>query len=91
MFLKDSILTKQVHRKSVIFATIYIFLNKGFTFQPYICNKGHDLLTISMNLCDITILNIKGLNYCCIIGGISKSEATKLLRNIDLTEKSVTL
>ena len=44
-----------------------------------------------MNLNNIYILNIKYVNYHCIISGISKSEATKLLQNIDLTEKSRTL
>ena len=39
-----------------------------------------------MNLIDIDILNIKGVDYCCIISGISKSEAINLMQNIDLTE-----
>ena len=46
---------------------------------------------ISMNLSDIAILNIKGSDYCCIISGISKSEATNLMQNTNLTEKSGTL
>ena len=41
----------------------------------------------SMNLSDIAILNIKGSDYHCIISRISKSQAIKLLQNIDLTEK----
>ena len=41
--------------------------------------------------CDIAILNIKGSSYCCIITGISKSEAIKLLHYIDLTEKNGTI
>ena len=43
---------------------------------------------MSSNLSDIAISNIKGSDYCCIISGISKSEAIKLLQNVDLTEKS---
>ena len=46
---------------------------------------------MSINLRDIAILEIKNTNYCCIITGISKSEATKLLQIIDLTEKNGTL
>ena len=42
------------------------------------------------NLNDIAISNIKGSDYCCIISRISKSEAMKLLQNIDMTEKSGT-
>ena len=37
--------------------------------QPYVCNKCHDLLMISMNLSDIAILNIKGSDYHYIIIG----------------------
>ena len=44
-----------------------------------------------MKLNDIAISNIKGADYCCIISGISKIDATNLMRNIDLTEKSRTL
>ena len=43
---------------------------------------------LSINLSDITILNIKSSDYCCIISGISKSEAINSMQNIDLTEKS---
>ena len=46
---------------------------------------------MSMNLTDIAVLNTKGADYGSIISGISKSEAIKLLQNIDLTEKSGTL
>ena len=44
-----------------------------------------------MNLSNIFILKIKSADYCCIITGISKSEAINLLQNIDLTEKTGTL
>ena len=40
-----------------------------------------------MNLSDIAILNIKKADYCGIISGISKSEVTHLMQNIDLTKK----
>ena len=38
----------------------------------------------------IAILKIKGSGYCCIISGISKFEARKLLQNINNTKKSGT-
>ena len=85
-FLKELMLIRQVNQKKTIFVII-VFLDKGFNFQPHVCNGCHDLL-MSMNLCDIAKLNIKGADYCCIISGISKSEAIHLMQNIDLTEKS---
>ena len=66
------------------------FLNKGFQFQPYVCNRCHDLV-IFMNLSNSSILRIKDTDYRCIISGSTKSEAIKLLQNVDLTEKSGTL
>ena len=69
----------------------WYFLNKGFKFQPNVCNKCHGLLMMSMNLKDISILNIEDSGYHCVISRISKSEAIKLLQNIDMTEKSGTL
>ena len=45
---------------------------------------------MSVNLSDIAILKIKNANYRCIITGNSKSEAIKLLQDIDLAEKSRT-
>ena len=50
-------------------------------FQSYEWNRCHDLLTMSRNLNDIYILNIKNRR---ITSGISK--AIKLLQNIDLSE-----
>ena len=88
-FLKELKLIKQVHQKSLIFVTIGIF-NKGFKFQPYVCNICHDLLMMSMNLSDIAILN-KGSNNRCILNRISKIEAINLMQNVNLTEKSGTL
>ena len=44
-----------------------------------------------MNLRDITILNIIGFEYNCIISGISESEAIKFVQNADLNGKRETL
>ena len=50
-------------------------------------NRYHDLVMICVSLGDIAILIIKGGDYCCIIRRISKSDALKLMQNIDLTKK----
>ena len=69
----------------------WYFLNCSFKFQPNVCNRCHDLLMVSVNLTDIAILNIKGLDYHCIISLISKNEAINLIQTADLTGKSGTL
>ena len=69
----------------------WYFLDKGFKFQSYVCNRCHGLVMMSLNLSNISILNIKGAHYRFIISGISKSEAMNFLQNIDLTKRSGTL
>ena len=53
-----------------------VFLDKGFKFQPNVCNGCHDLLIMAMS--DIAIVNIKGSDDCCIISEISKKLSRKL-------------
>ena len=69
----------------------WCFLNKAFKFQPYVCNRCHDLLMMSINLSDIALLKIKNSDYHCIITEISKSEVVSLMQNINSTVKSGTL
>ena len=46
---------------------------------------------MSLNISGISVLNINGIDYRCIINGISKIEAINLLQKPDLKEKSGTL
>ena len=62
----------------------WYFLNKGFKFQPYVCNDA-------MNLRAIAILKIKRADYRCIISEIIKTKAINFMQNIDLSEESATL
>ena len=66
----------------------WYFSNKGFQFQPNVCNRCHDLLMMSLNFSDIAIINIKSADYHCIISRISKNEAINLMQNHDSIEKS---
>ena len=46
---------------------------------------------MSMNLSNITILNIKGSDCHCNISGISKNEAKNLMQKTNLTERRTKL
>ena len=46
---------------------------------------------MSINLNNIAILNIKGIDCHCIINGISKSDSLNLLQNTDLIEEKEVL
>ena len=59
-FLKESMLTKQVHQKECDVCCRYWYLKLYLIrFQPKVYNRCHNLLMISVNLSDISILNIK--------------------------------
>ena len=68
----------------------WYFLNKGFKFQPNICNRCHDLWMCLWTLV-ILILSIQSADYCCITSGFNRSGAIKLMGNINLIEKHRTL
>ena len=59
----------------------YWFFNHGFKFQDPVGNGCHDLTMLSVNICDIAIITVKNVGYCCIIHDIRQSEATNLLEN----------
>ena len=88
---KELMLIKQVHQKGCDVCHYWYFLKYSFKFPPNVCNRCHDLLMMSINPSDTAVLNIKGSDYGCIISLMSKNEATNLMQNADLTEKSGTL
>ena len=47
----------------------WYFKDVGFKFEPYVCNKCHDMLMTACKLKNIAILNIKGVDFRCIFGG----------------------
>ena len=38
-------------------------LNKGFKYEPYLCNGCHDLMQKAMNFNCVAIVSIKGNDY----------------------------
>ena len=71
------------------FAIIGFFKDIWFTFEEYVCNGCHDLLTMTNSLKDIAILSAKGATFRCILMGISKNEALKRLNNSVTRDRGV--
>ena len=67
----------------------WYFKNIGYKYQPYVCNKCHDLSMIVYDLSDFMILNIKDVDYRCYIFNMSKNDAITLLNNSVLNNKGV--
>ena len=76
MFLKELDVNKTSVSKGCDACHYWYFSKYNFKFQTNVCNRCHDLLMMSVDLSDITIFNIKGSDYRCIISLISKNEGT---------------
>ena len=66
----------------------WYFLNKGFKYEPYLCNGCHDLAQKAMNSIDVAIVSIKGNGYRIHFWYMSKVDAINIMNNSSLNEKT---
>ena len=67
----------------------WYFKDVGFKFEPHVCNKCHNGLMTAHDLKIIAILDVKGIDFRCMLWGISKDEAVNRLNNSMLEDKVV--
>ena len=65
----------------------WYFLDKGFKFEPSVCNGCHDLIQKTMNFNDFVIGFIKGSDYRTHFWFVSKDYAINM-KSSDLNEKN---
>ena len=51
------------------------FKDVGFKFELHVCNKCRDVLMTANELRNIAIFYVKGVDFRCILLGISRDEA----------------
>ena len=73
--------------KECILCHYWFFKDVGFKFEPLACNKCHDATAYELK--SIAILNVKGVDFRCILWGISRDEAVNRLNNSVLEDKGV--
>ena len=66
----------------------YYFKDK-FDYQPYVCNKCHDVSVTVINLSDFFVVTIKNAAYRVYISGIDKKEAVHISNRSKLDDKGV--
>ena len=81
MFQKELTLNKTNASKKCMLCHYWYFKDVGFKFEPHVCNKCHDVLMTAYELKNITILNVKGVDFRCILSGSTKNEAVNRLNN----------
>ena len=75
--------------KEYMLCHYWYFKDVGFKFELHVCNKCHDVLMTAYELKNIAIFNVKGIDFKCILWGISRDEPVNRLINSILEEKCI--
>ena len=75
--------------KECILCQYQYFKNIGCKFESNACNECHDVLMNAYELKKIAILNVRGVDYKCILWGISGNKAVNILNKSILEDKDV--
>ena len=70
--------------KECILCHYWYFKDVGYKFEPHIYNKCHDVFMTVYELKSIAILNVKEVDYRCVLWGINKNETVNILNNFVL-------
>ena len=62
-------------------------LDRGFKYEPYLCNGRHDFMQKPMNFNDVANVSIKGSDHRIHFWYMSKNYAINIMKNSDLNEK----
>ena len=69
----------------------WYFLNKKFSYGPFLCDGCYNVMQKSINFKNIAIIHIKKSGYRIYFLYMSKREAKKLMMNFNLIDKKGTL
>ena len=65
----------------------WYFLSKSFSYEPYLCNRCHDLMQKAMNFNDVAIVSVNGSNFRNHFWFMSKDDAINIMNNLNLNDK----
>ena len=82
-------INKTSESKECMLCHYWYFKDVDYKFQPYVCNGCHAVSLMAYELENIAIPNAKGVDYRCILWGISKNDAVDKLNNSVLEDKGV--
>ena len=73
--------------KECMFCHYWYYLDKDFTYGPYLCDGCYNIMQKSIDLKNIAIVHIKKSAYRIYFLDMTKREAKKLMANSNLTDK----
>ena len=73
--------------KECMLCHYWYFLNKNFSYGPYLCGDCYNIMQKSIKFKNIAIVHVKKSVYRIYFLYMSKREAKKLMTNSDLIDK----
>ena len=78
---------KTYESKECMLCHYWYFLNKNFSYGPYLCDGCYNIMQKLINLKNIAIVQVRVSAYRIYFLYMSKSEAKKLIDNSNLIDK----
>ena len=92
VFLKVlTLISVKRHLRDVVFYNLYYFVDKNFSYEPFLCNGCYDISSKAVSMQNLTIINHNGNHYLVNFAFISKKDAYNLIKNATIINKKVTL
>ena len=69
----------------------WYFKDIGYKFEPYVCNKCHDISMMAYELENVAILNKNDFDYRHVLWNMTRNDAINRLNNSKLDDKGTLL
>ena len=73
--------------KQCMICSYWYFKDIDYKFEAYFCNGCHDMSMMTYELENIAILNLKGVEYRCVLWNITRNDAINRLNIFELDDK----
>ena len=92
IFLKAlTLISVTRHLRDIVYANFIIFLEKNFSYGPFLCNGCYDMSLKAVSMQNLTIINHNVNHYRVNFAFISKKDAYNVIKNATIIDKKGTL
>ena len=92
IFLKPlTLISVKRHLRDVVYVIFISFLDKNFSYGPFLCNGCYYMSLKAVSMQNLTITNQNGNYYRVNVAFISKKDAYNLIKNATIIDTKGTL
>ena len=71
-------INKSNKSKECMICHYWYFKDIGYKLEPYVCNRCHDISMLAYDLENVAILNVKDVDYRCILWNMTRNDAVSI-------------